>query len=98
MDNQKAFNWVEDFFRDTIPTGIPLPYKNIVEAKFVKAGFPTVHATLEMLDEDDLKIEVSKLPLLSTGRLSWKYKWLSGKGYIYWDNEKKEWLKDIIEC
>ena len=98
MDNQKAFDWVEQLFKDTLPPGVPIPYKQITKAEFVKADFPTVHASLTLFDEEEIMIEVSKLSLFQTKSLSWKYKWLTGNGNIYWNDKNKEWSRDYIEC
>ena len=101
----KAKVWVERCLRDTTPKDVPLPFKQILKAKFVKAKTPTVRATLEMVDGFKTRIEVSRYSLFpensiwSGGGTAWKYMWLSSEvdGYLFWNQDKRKWVREVID-
>ncbi|RHW37304.1 hypothetical protein D1B31_16185 [Neobacillus notoginsengisoli] len=103
LDN-KAFEWVKRCLRDTTPKDIPLPYRKILKATFIKAKKPTVTATLEMIDGYKARIEISRYSLFPDGSrwagggTAWTYRWLSseGEGYLYWNREKRSWLREVF--
>ena len=101
----KAKEWVEKCLRDTTPKDVPLPFKQIIKAKFVKAKNPTVRATLEMVDGYKARIEVSRYSLFpensrwSGGGTAWRYTWLSSEeeSYLYWNRDKKTWTREVLD-
>lgn len=86
----EAVRWVTTALRDCTPPHIPLPFTEVLAARFLKRQTPTAAASLRMVDGYRGYIQVSKWGPFD----AWSYQWqrLDG-GPLYWNGSA--WVRWI---